>query len=906
MIRNRWVAVVVALMASLVPAVARAQTTGSISGVVFDQGGQLVEGATIRLTGTPLPGDRTATTSATGAYAFSLLLPGDYVLEVSKPNAGSAKRAVIVRVDADTQVDIVLGLNLDETVQVSAAAPVVDLKSTEVNFHYDADVIKELPLQRTYAGLFQLVPGVAENNGFAPNGGASRQDNTFLVDGVNITNPGFGYLSTEVNEFDIEQFNVKRGAISAEFGRSSGFVTNAVTRSGSNQFKGGLRFEAIPSSWVSEVKATNARSTTDRWVPSYAIGGPILHDKVFFYTSGQFSRSSTTGRTNNLGPVPDSKSHTNEVFGKITAAITPAQFLNVGYRFRPSKTEFGSVGVSDSPEVATDSEGTNGVGTAAWNQFFGQRNFVEVKYLRLKEENESVARTDLGYQPSFNIANLRSLGYFTELATGYRYGGAALKLNRQNYARDELRATGGTFLSFGKTSHDLRFGFGYETTEEDLTRISNGWGTITLVESGTRYQALYYPTQPPQLSKSRTYSLFVQDAAQIGSRLVVNAGLLINRDEFAQEIDSRNTFLTFDFGDQIQPRLGANYQLRKGKGDKIYGNYGRYYATDQKSSARSLAPNRLVQNNAFFDALTGTLISDAPGSNTTGKVLLDDMSPTYMDEVLVGYATPLAAGWGLDVFYMYRDTDDFIEDYPRVLPASSFAVGNIDAADRKYKAFTVELSRRMADRWSLTTSYAWSRLEGNIDFDYGGANTQVFNTSSIIQDGPGDFVEDDFRYGPLSQDRTHVFKLFGTYMITDAFSLGTYVRAQSGSPWNDKAINWNNGYRHNLEPTGSKRNDFWTNVDLLVAYNLRIATRNTLRLEARVLNLFDTQTALSVDDRPFLDPRTRLFNGTQVVGDPASYTRATIINQTIPNAQYGRPTSYATPRRLLLTARFDF
>lgn len=903
---KRWLASVLAVLSCLAPAIVRAADTGSISGVVFDQGGQLVEGATVRLTGDPLPGERVATTDANGAYRFPLLLPGVYLLDITKQGVGTSKRAVTVQVDVDAQTDVVLGLNLNETVEVSAGAPVVDLKTTEVNFNYDAQQIKELPLQRTYAGLFQLIPGVAENNGFAPNGGASRQDNTYLIDGVNITNPGFGYLSTEVNEFDIAEFNVKRGAISAEFGRSSGFVTNAVTRSGTNQLKGGFRFEAIPAAWVADVKATNAKATTDRWVPAYAIGGPMFRDHVFFYTSGQFAQSSTTGRTNLVGPVPDSETSTTELFGKVTAAITSSQFVNVGYRHRPSTTEYGGVGTSDSPEVATDSEGTNGVATATWNQFFAQRNYVEVKYLHLNEENEAVARTDLGYQPTFDVNNLRSLGYYTDPITGFRYGGAALLLNRQNYKRDELRGTVGTYLTLGRSSHDLRAGLGYETTEEDLTRTSNGWGSITLVESGTRYQGLYYPTQNPQLSKSRTYSIFVQDAIQLGSRLVVNAGLLLNRDEFAQEIASRNTFLTFDFGDQIQPRLGFNFNTRKGKGDKVYANYGRYYSTDQKSSARSLAPNRLVQNNAFFDARTGALISDTPGSNTTGKVLLDDMSPTYTDEVLFGYATPLHGTWGLDAFYMYRDANDFIEDYPRTLPASSFAVGNIAAADRKYKAFTVELNRRMADRWSMTASYAWSRLEGNIDFDYGGANTQVFNTSSIIQDGPGDFVEDDFRYGPLSQDRTHVLKVFGTYMVTDAFSLGTYIRAQSGSPWNDKAINWNNGYRLNLEPTGTNRNDFWTNVDLLAAYNLRFGGRFVTRLEARVLNLFDTQTALSVDDRPFLDPRTRLFDGSQVAGDPASYTRATIINQTVPNAQYAKPLTYAPPRRLLLTARLDF
>ena len=65
---------------------------------------------------------------------------------------------------------------------------------------------------------------------------------------------------------------------------------------------------------------------------------------------------------------------------------------------------------------------------------------------------------------------------------------------------------------------------------------------------------------------------------------MVNAGLLLNQDDFAQELTSTNTFLTFGMGDQIQPRLGANYNLRKGKGDKVYANYGRYYYSTRRAA----------------------------------------------------------------------------------------------------------------------------------------------------------------------------------------------------------------------------------------------------------------------------------------------------------------------------------
>src|SRR5205823_4829244 len=137
-------------------------------------------------------------------------------------------------VDMDAQVNLVLSPTATEEVTVIAETPAVDLKSTEVNFNFTSEEIRNLPLPRSYQGLFQLAPGVAENNSFAPSAGGSRQDNTYLIDGANITNPGFGYLSSEVNELDIAEFNIKRGAITAEFGRAAGFVANAVSKSGTN------------------------------------------------------------------------------------------------------------------------------------------------------------------------------------------------------------------------------------------------------------------------------------------------------------------------------------------------------------------------------------------------------------------------------------------------------------------------------------------------------------------------------------------------------------------------------------------------------------------------------------------------------------------------------------------------
>jgi len=196
-----------------------------------------------------------STTSTLDSGLFEYLLPGEYSISIEKPGVGTARRAAVVEVGKDTQLDSVIGITLSEQVSVTPATPAVDVRSTEVSFNVKEDVLKALPLERTYRGLFQLIPGVADNNSFAPSGGAGRQDNKYLIDGVDITNPGFGYLSTEVNGLDIAEFNVKRGAITAEFGRATGFVTNAISRSGTNAFHGIANVELRPRSFSADERA---------------------------------------------------------------------------------------------------------------------------------------------------------------------------------------------------------------------------------------------------------------------------------------------------------------------------------------------------------------------------------------------------------------------------------------------------------------------------------------------------------------------------------------------------------------------------------------------------------------------------------------------------------------------------
>jgi hypothetical protein len=910
--------------ALLAPAFVRAQQqTGSISGVVVDGKGSVVAGANVRITSDVMPGPRSAVTSELGLYTFLQLLPGTYSVQIEKSGLGTTTRSVIVAVARDTQLDVILGQQVSEAVTVTAKSPEVDLKSTTVSVNFTRDFFQELPLERSYLGMLQIVPGIAANGGFAPNAGGSRQDNVFLIDGVNITNPLFGYLSTEVNELDIAELSATRGAISAAAGRAQGFVSNAVTRSGTNRFAGSYRFEAIPNEWISSTDK-QIRSSTDRWVNAFNFGGPIVQDRLFFYGSGRIFRSKSVQAANNLGAIPDRTDETDEWFGKITASLTDSMALNFGYRHRPTTIKNAGIGANDSPSVGTDTEGTNRVISANYDWFIGGRSTLTVKYVRMDEQTETVALTDLGFQPTpFDPNNLAAMGRVT--VGGVVIGGAALKLNRQNYYRDEIKADFTQLFDLGSTKHQAKIGFGWDQGVEELTRESNGWGNISnvTVSGQPRIRANYYPTQPTQLSKGRTYSFYVQDDITLNSRIVVNLGVLMNRDEMIQDLPGissgastiqTGTFLTFPMTDQVQPRVGVNYMLRKDAGDKVYANYGRYYGLDQKSSARALASGRLYTEDADFHPVTGALISQTTAANTAAKNIERPIHSPYTDEWVIGYASPLADGWSFDAFWLYRDTDSFIEDIPTVLPNSTYVYRNDPIADRKYKTFTMELNRNLRDTWAMNISYAWSKLYGNYDQDYSGglAGAAIFNTSSLINDGPGSFTADTFRQGVLSQDRPHVFKVLATWnpKWVPNFTTGATVRTQSGTPWEARGLPWGSSatYLRLLEPAGTNRNPTWTNVDLLLKYGIGLGGRRMLRFEGKVLNLFNNETVLLVDNRKYLNPRNLTVVGTPPTDCLSCWTDAFTAAQptTQPNANFGLPTAYAPQRRFQLSVLFDF
>jgi hypothetical protein len=922
----------------------RAEDTGTISGIVVDQAGAPMVDVLVKVSGAVLPAGRTVRTSINGSYRFDYLLPGEYQIEVEAGSTAVSRRPAAVELGKDTQVDFVVGVALTESVTVSAATPAVDVRSSEASFNFKADELNTLPIERTYRGLFQLIPGVADNRSrVGPASGGSLQDNTYLIDGANITNPAFGYLGSEINELDVAEVNLKRAGVSAESGRTGGAIVNVVSRSGSNQLSGIGRMDWLPTALTASyelpddlvdagIRPGTFRDPllTSEAGPAVGAGGPIRLNQAFFYGSARYSRGIKWDRFNKVSAIlPDEVRTAAELYGKVTLVPTASQQINVGYRHRPTRVENANLDSTTAASIATTTDNGSGIGSANWAYFVTPRSALNIRYLYMRENNEDEPVTNFGYLPPFNPANLTAMGQYTDAAQADLKVGGNQFASVQNYRRHELRAAFTRTFDLRESRHVLKAGAGHEYGSEELNRTANGWGLIAAItQNGVpALRARYFTPQPPQLGVGRTYSAFVQDDMVFGARLSINAGVLFNRDEFAQDVEGSNgcpasvtlkggaavyrssgdtcTFLQFSFGDEVQPRLGVAYQLRDGTGDKLYANWARYYNMDQKSAARSLAPSRVFQTQTVFD-LTGTVLSTGPLASTTGKMIDPDLAPIYTDEWLAGYATPIGERYVLDLFFMSRGMHNFIEDVPsRIngtapdsgpfvaanLPCTRFASCQSADAERTYRALTIDLRRRMTQGWMADASYTWSRFEGNFDLDY--STIAVFNTSSFIQDGPGTNVEDPNRSGPLREDRPHVVKLFSSYAATSSLMVSGALRIQSGTPWNARARDWEGAVMNYLEPAGARRNPTWTNLDLMAAYRLPTKGRARISVEARLLNVFDAQTQLSTDAQQYLDLRTV----------PAAPYFAPYL---VSNPFFATGNAFAPPRRLFLAANVTF
>ena len=332
--RTRLVSLFLTLL--LLSAALIAQTaTGTFVGVVTDQTGAVVPGATITVTNKGTNRVVTVVSNEDGAYVVPLLNPGAYDFAVTKTGFKKAIRsAVSLQVDQRAAVDFSLTSgDISESVEVTTTAALLETGSSSLGQVINNEKIVGLPLNAR--GVFNLValsPGVIPNQDsffvqqadssinpslFKANGGRSLT-NEVLIDGVPNNGGSFGQIALHPTVDAVQEFKVQTNNYSAEFGNSGGAIVNVSIKSGTNQFHGALweflRNDALDANNFFANRAGRKKGKFRFNQYGGTIGGPIWipkvydgHNKSFFFFSYEGVQR-ITGIDPVLLTVPDGSS----------------------------------------------------------------------------------------------------------------------------------------------------------------------------------------------------------------------------------------------------------------------------------------------------------------------------------------------------------------------------------------------------------------------------------------------------------------------------------------------------------------------------------------------------------------------------------------------------------------------
>jgi len=311
------------------PLLAQPVQTATLTGTIKDSSGALLPGVTVNVSSpSQVGGVQSTTTDAQGIYRFPALHPGVYEMEAVLPGFRTMKRTgIILPLGTTITIDVALAVaSVSETVEVTAASPVVDIKSSASNTQLTDAMLQNLPTGRFQPDIINLTPGVSSNVAF----GGAQNSNALLMDSVDVSDPEGGTPWSFFNYNWVQEVQIVSLGANAEYGEFTGVAANSIIRSGSNKFSGLGEYLFETNKWVSNnttslspdlQKTFTPREIDKYWDSTIQIGGPIKKDKVFFFSGFQYFKRADrpAGYTGNFTTEKDPRT-----MNKVTWAVSPS------------------------------------------------------------------------------------------------------------------------------------------------------------------------------------------------------------------------------------------------------------------------------------------------------------------------------------------------------------------------------------------------------------------------------------------------------------------------------------------------------------------------------------------------------------------------------------------------------
>ncbi len=700
-----------------------AGTTGSISGMITDQNGDPLPGVTVLLSSASMIGSRSVVTDSAGKYRAVFLTPGSYDVTATFTGFRTQKSTVKVEIDGVQVADMRLEIEgVGDVLVVTADQPTIDTSSTTIGDNIGEEVFTKLPRGRRLSAIMELAPGVSTQDvdgSFRVNG-ASGPENQYIIDGVNTTSIELGGESANLNFDFIQEVQVKTGGYNAEFGRATGGILNVITKSGGNEFEGSVYAYNESRDSVAHAESVGVLGSTalgtDRSDYGVTLGGPIIKDRLWFFTglNPQSSKAHNATPTTILPSTYDpdlgyggydGQSTWSQLRGedetvsaerdvlawalKMTWQINQNNTLTLSGNGDPQEI----IGRDPSGMRSTDSFFDVGSSNyiLKWNSILNQVFTLDASVSRHDETqtNRALDGQDLTHirhnYANPNIGNMGGLG-FRENIDG---------------SRDDFNLKIGAFLG----NHDLKAGIQYEKTNFTDERGYTGHGLvnylprrISAAPNGYLIVTNFASTQNGEVvpidaqiatTTNRYTSFFIQDSWSVTPSLTVNLGL---RDEVQELVDSEGgTYHKFD--DNLAPRLGFTWDLLGNGRSKLFGHWGRFYQTlpmdiNNRAAAPEIILNRyyaltpdtpanmLEWNEATMDRLIGQAVPFLVSSYGSGHTSIDpNAKATNHDEIILGVEYEFKDDWMAGFKYVGRKVNDAIEDIS-FDSGSNYIIGN--------------------------------------------------------------------------------------------------------------------------------------------------------------------------------------------------------------------------------------
>jgi hypothetical protein len=853
----RYASFVLLLAAGLLaPPPAAAQGTAEIRGRVLDQQSAVLPGASITIRNQETGTFRETVTGADGSYFIAAVPPGRYTITAELAGFRRFQRTdLVLEVGKTTTVELQLQVGgLEEAVTVQAESPLVNTTTKEIGGNVTSQEMAELPsFNRNFISYISLLPGIVPTiatdsfgaDSIEVNGQDSRNNN-YLLDGANNVDDFNGARSgmqVRTPILAVQELRVRTNQFDAQYGRTSGAVVDAISKSGTNRFRGEaftfLQDAALTSRSFAVKRGNLEKPDTAQRQYGGDLGGPIIRDKLHFY--GNVERVENDRGVVMTFPSRPELNYTTTTIERVWNTLARVDHqINSGnsYNIRwmreqsPQDRQAISGRVTQSAFDAERDVDTTLVGNLT--SVFGS---TKVNTLRLSFTREDVTFASPQYfeQGRNQAALLPQLSFQTY--TDQQQNGHQARLNDAYQVENVFS----WFVPARGGSHDIRTGFQFQHSQVKNFNEGNLNGTFSFGRNDLPFDPANPRTYPDRFSiriggplnytqKLQYLSAFFQDHWKATSRLTVSLGARWDAEKSNFPQRSLEDFGDIEDGEHptdwnnVSPRIGFSYDVSGDGKQALRGGYGTFFqrnylelntdfftgglftnsftvnfpnsGADPGPRNGRLPTDPFLVNGPFVTPELLALVNERfpPGSRQAIRgITIDnpDRHTPYNHQMSVGYERQLGGEHTASVDYVHTSTRDliFTLDLNQGTRATTDPTSTLTRPNPNFNdiEFPVNLGRSEYDGLNLSLVKRMShgymyRVSYAIGYGRGNHNGQNRETS------PFQFEQDlnlDLNEGPVSRDRRHNLSVSGAF--APAFLHGVEIsgvyRYLTGTPF---------------------------------------------------------------------------------------------------------------------------